>query len=94
MQYRLGNIIRELEKISNGVDTQRVDYYSLINLIVGLHTTYRINKEYAISDKIREVLNRSGIKIIQGTIGHNYEDIPENLKGRQFQDTWEFKDAI
>jgi len=87
-------LLKGFNNLHKNIKAERKEYYMLINLIVGLHTTYRLAKDYATSDKIREVLNQSGIKIIQGTVGYTYEDIPEKLKGRQYQDTWYFTKKV
>lgn len=91
MLYKLRKILNDLETIHSHIRDKEKEYNELVNLVVGLHTTYRLDEQYSISDKVREVLNQSGIRIIQGTIGHSYEDIPEKLKGRQYNDTWEKK---
>jgi len=79
----------ELGKLSKEAETQQFIYFNLIKSMVQMHQKYRIAKNYTISDEIRTLLNNVGIKIIQGTDGYKYEDIPKSLKGRRVQDTWE-----
>lgn len=65
--------------------------HKLISATVKAHQEYRLAKDYAVSDMLREILNEAGIEIVQGTAGYKYEDIPPALKGRPVQDTWRNK---
>ena len=82
-------ICNNIEKLSRKVKEQQHIYYYLIKGMVELHQKYRIEKNFKVSDNIRNLLNDIGINIIQGTDGYNYEDIPKHLKGRTVQDRWE-----
>lgn len=83
-------IIRSIQRVSEQAKKQQMIYSTLIKEMVRLHQKYRLAKNYAVSDEIRDSLNSVGVKIIQGTDGYKYEEIPKALKGRQVQDTWVF----
>lgn len=69
---------------------QRADFFRLVNNMVKMAQTARVGKSYATSDVIRAILKESGIEIVQGTVGYEYKDIPQALKGRPIGDTWRF----
>lgn len=76
----------------NKVSEQQNIYFQLINGMVGLHQKYRTEKNYAISDEIRNLLLSVNVKIIRGTYQYtNYHEIPDELKSMEFNDTWVFK---
>jgi len=71
-------------------EEQQQLYFSVISAVVNLHQEYRIAKKYEISDKLREILNSNGIRIIQGTKQYgSYENIPVNLRNNTVDDKWE-----
>lgn len=75
--------LRRLEK------EQSKENYILIGELVKLHQFYRLNKEYKISDQLRDIANRAGIKIIEGTAKYGtYDNIPENMRNNTWNDTW------
>jgi cysteinyl-tRNA synthetase len=89
---QLSIIRRDLEKVSEEVFKVQSKFYTLICEIVALQQQERINKNYVISDKLREILISADIVIQQGTAGHKYDEIPEALKSRPIGDTWTFKE--
>lgn len=65
-------------------------YFNVISAVVKLHQEYRINKQYDVSDKLRDLLNENGIRIIQGTKQYyGYENIPANMRNNTVDDRWE-----
>jgi cysteinyl-tRNA synthetase len=84
----LNFIINELINMRDEISKAKNENFKLINAVVSMHQFYRVNKIYEISDKLREMLNELGIKIIQGTAGYEYDKIPNQLKGRQVNDIW------
>lgn len=82
--------IRQLSIKANG---QQLLYYALIKQMVKLQQKYRLEKNYEVSDAIREVLNSVGVEIIQGTAQYKYEDIPAAMKNRTVEDTWRIKES-
>ena len=71
-------------------DSQR-NYNMLVNGLVKMHQEARIAKDFKISDALRELLNSTGVVIIQGTAEYKYDEIPKNLEGRFVGDTWRSK---
>ena len=84
----LTSIINDLTTLRDEISKEKNENFKLINAIVSMHQFYRVNKIYEISDKLRDVLNELGIKIIQGAAGYEYDKIPNQLKGRQVNDIW------
>lgn len=81
-----------LDSLENKAKEQQLIYFNLISEMVKLHQKYRILKMYEVSDEIRTALNGVGVQIIQGTAQYDgYENIPSNLRNRQFNDTWKIK---
>ncbi|UOF79379.1 cysteinyL-tRNA synthetasE [Caudoviricetes sp.] len=82
----------EIEKLviltKSEAHKKQLAYFKVINGLVSLHQKYRILKNYEVSDELRSLLNSIGIKVIQGTAGYSYEDIPKSLIGRTYDDQW------
>ena len=86
--HDLDQIIRSAESMrAKAAEQQRV-YYALINGLVALRQTYRLEKRYDIADELRALLDGVGVEIVQGTAGYAFSEIPAVLKGRQVADTW------
>jgi cysteinyl-tRNA synthetase len=90
------SLISDLEELSRAcvsmkhkTRAQQELYFKLICGMVKMHQEHRIAKNYAVSDAIRSLLFEVGIRIIQGTAAYKYDKIPDGLKGRQVDDTWE-----
>ena len=88
-------LIKAIQRSSNKASAQQMTYFKLIEGMVCLHQKYRLEENYPISDEIRSLLNSVGINIIQGTAKYkSYEEIPENMKNRQVNDTWDIMKKI
>ena len=86
--FDLSEIKKQCESMTQKAIEQQRIYFNLINAMVEMQQNYRIVKNYEISDHIRDILKDCGVKIIQGTSGYQYDEIPSNLKGKQYNDTW------
>jgi len=47
---------------------------------------FGVAKDYKTSDSLRNILSSAGVIVIQSTAGYAYDEIPEALKGRFFDD--------
>ena len=82
-----------LDRLKRKAEAQQQLYFSIVTGAVKLHQEYRLAKNYEVSDKLRALLNASGIKIVQGTKQYGgYENIPESLRGNSADDSWGFSD--
>lgn len=71
---------------------KKKDFFLLVNQLVTMQQEHRLNKNYEVSDKIRNILLEINIEIIYGTKQFGgYENIPKNLRNRQLDDMWRQK---
>lgn len=92
--HDLKEIQKSLVAMEAKTKEQQAIYFNLINGMVQLAQKYRIEKNFEVSDAIRDLLAGVGVKVTQGTAQYGgYENIPENMRGRQGDDTWVMMDA-
>lgn len=89
----LNEIATHLHRVEQKIKTGNANLFFLIDNLVKMHQKERLEKNYSVSDKLRELLSDAGVTIIQGTAGYDYENIPPALVGRQVDDTWCFKES-
>lgn len=88
----LDDIEKDVLRLKNKVVRQQGIYYTLIDGMVRMQQRHRIAKNYAVSDELRGLLHKVGVKIKQGTDGYAYDDIPESLRGMTVNDQWTVDD--
>lgn len=88
----LADIENDVKSLKDKAHKQQIIYSHLITGMVALHQKYRLAKNYEISDELRNLLMSINVKIIQGTAGYEFKDIPASLKNHQFNDTWVIKE--
>ena len=81
------------EEVSKLAFKQNHKLYTIISNLVMMQEKERLAKNYVISDRIREILQLAEVEIIQGTSLYEYKDIPIELQGKQFHDTWRYKNG-
>jgi cysteinyl-tRNA synthetase len=81
-----------IRKLRSSAARQQYGHKALIDSVVWMHQKHRLAQNYEVSDELRSLLSEVGVEIIQGTAAYAYDKIPEALRGRQFDDTWRFKD--
>ena len=85
---RLEEIERHVKNAKDAAVKTNLVYFKTVEYLVRKAQLARLAKNYTESDEIRKLLNECGIEIIQGTLGHEYVDIPNSLRGHQVYDTW------
>jgi cysteinyl-tRNA synthetase len=88
------DVIKEAQKATERLFAIADDKNRRLNLlitdIVKHAQTHRANGNFEESDNLRAILKKHGVKIVNGTSGYKYKEIPENLAGRPIGDYWEF----
>ena len=82
LQSDIDHVIQEATK-------QQLIYHKLISELVKLNQQYRLDKQYAIADDIRSLLNSVGIEVKNGSMGMPYSEIQD--KNTLISDTWKRK---
>lgn len=85
----IGNAIDYLALVQKSAVKEHNRIFILADELTKLHQKYRLAKRFDLSDEIRDILKKANIKIIQGTAGYKYEDIPKAMINHTIDDTWE-----
>jgi len=88
----LDMVLRDAAALREAVEKQNRRHNALIAGLVAIQQKHRVAKDYAVADEVRALLNSVGVRLYQGTQGHDYADIPKELKGRPVGDTWIIED--